>query len=79
MATELQPRRTAQLVQTPEPERHEGAITEPIEGQPPSESNAQAHPPPEPVAAPATEESEPHEGAITEPEEDQVTDERSAG
>jgi hypothetical protein len=79
MGIESQPRRTSQLVQTPEPERHEGAITEPIEGQPLSESDAQAHPPPEAVAAPATEESEPHEGAITEPEEDQVTDERSSG
>jgi len=79
MAIESQPRRTAQLVQSPEPERHEGAITEPIEGQPLSESDEQAQPPPEPVATRATEASEPHEGAITEPEEDQVTDERSSG
>jgi hypothetical protein len=64
-------RPTVQLVQSPEPERHEGAITEPIEGQPLAEADAQATPPPEPVASRATEESEPHEGAITEPEEGQ--------
>jgi len=74
MASESQPRRSAQLVQSPEPERHEGAITEPIEGEPLSESDAQAHPPPEPVASRATEESEPHEGTITAPEEVQVPD-----
>jgi hypothetical protein len=60
-------------VQSPEPKRHEGAITEPIEGQPLSESAAHATPPPDPVGSRATEESAPHEGAITEPEEDQVT------
>jgi hypothetical protein len=74
MVIASQPRRTAQLIRSPEPERHEGAITEPIEGQPLSEAEEQAQPPPEPVASCATEESEPHEGAITEPEEDQVTD-----
>jgi hypothetical protein len=62
---------TIQLVQSPEPERHEGAITEPLEGQPLSEADAQATSPPEPVASRATEESESHEGAITEPEEGQ--------
>jgi hypothetical protein len=72
-------RPTIQLVQSPEPERHEGAITEPIEGEPLSESDSQATPPPEPVASRATEESESHEGTITEPEEDQVPDDRSSG
>jgi bacillithiol system protein YtxJ len=58
-----------QTTAPPEPVRHEGAITEPIEGQPLTESDDRAHPPPEPVADRATEESEPHEGAITEPEQ----------
>jgi hypothetical protein len=79
MTSITHPRPTVQLVQSPEPERHEGAITEPIEGEPLSEAEAQAQPPPEPVASRATEESEPHEGAITEPEEDQVPDERASG
>ena len=65
------PRPSTQFVQSPEPERHEGAITEPIEGEPLSEAEEQAHPPPEPVASRATEESEPHEGTITAPETDQ--------
>ncbi len=72
MVSATQPRPRVQLVQAPEPERHEGAITEPIEGQPLTESDEHAAPPPEPVATRATEESEPHEGAITEPEDDQV-------
>jgi hypothetical protein len=72
-------RQTIQLVQSPEPERHEGAIMEPIEGDPLSRSDAQAHPPLEPVASRATEESDPHEGTITEPVADQVIDERTSG
>ena len=57
---------------TPEPERHEGAITEPIDGQPLSESTEHANPPPHPISSRSTDEPEPHEGTITEPEEDQV-------
>jgi hypothetical protein len=60
-----------QLVQTPEPERHEGAITEPIEGQPLSEPSERESLPPEPASSRPHEESERHEGAITEPEEAQ--------
>jgi hypothetical protein len=67
-----EPATRVHLVQTPEPERHEGAITEPIEGQPLSESTEHANPPPEPVSSRSMEESEPHEGTITEPEDDQV-------
>jgi hypothetical protein len=74
MAPATHPRPTIQLVQSPEPGRHEGAITEPIEGQPLSESDELAHPPPEPVAARTSEESAAHEGAITEPEAEQETD-----
>ena len=53
----------------PEPARHEGAITEPLDEQPlpePARSEDERR-----HAAPATradQESEPHEGAITEPE-----------
>lgn len=71
MVSATQPRPRVQIVQAPEPERHEGAITEPIEGQPLTESDERATPPPDPVSSRATEESEPHEGAITEPVEGQ--------
>ena len=72
MARRTQQSRPVQLVQTPEPERHEGAITEPIEGQPLTEPVERESLPPEPVSTRPHEESGPHEGAITEPEEDQV-------
>ena len=57
-----------------ETERHEGAITEPIEGQPLQEPPERESLPPEPVSVRPDEEPERHEGAITEPEEDQVPD-----
>ena len=60
-----------QLVQTPEPERHEGAITEPVDGEPLREPTTAEGVPREPASSRPHEESERHEGAITEPEEAQ--------
>jgi len=56
--------------QRPTQERHEGAITEPLEGQPLLDPLASTGEPPEPVApASPVGETESHEGAITEPAE----------
>jgi hypothetical protein len=56
----------------PEPARHEGAITEPIEGQPLPVSPEHERPAAEPASSRPTEESERHEGSITEPADGQV-------
>jgi hypothetical protein len=66
-AQQIQP---LQLVQSPEPERHEGAITEPIEGQPLPASPERESQPSRPPSPRPLDESERHEGVITEPEED---------
>ena len=74
MTAVMRSRTRLRLVQTPEPERHEGAITEPIEGQPLREPPERESLPPEPAASRPHEESEPHEGAITEPGEGAASD-----
>jgi hypothetical protein len=62
------------LVQTPEPERHEGAITEPIQGRPPPASPERGGQSPAPPSPRPLEETEPHEGEITQPEENPLPD-----
>jgi len=52
-----------------ETERHEGAITEPIEGQPLGPAGDSAAVPPVETPPPTDEAAERHEGAITEPRE----------
>src|SRR5215216_5480625 len=51
-----------QLVQAPESDRHEGAITEPIKGQPLPEPPERERLPPEPASSCPPEESERHKG-----------------